>query len=600
MATVHVGRLLGQVGFSRTVAIKRLHPQFAMDPDFCGQFLDEARLVARIRHPNVVPTLDVVAAAGELFIVMDYVDGLSLAQLLRQVRDNRGLVRIPLVATIMTGVLQGLHAAHEAKSDRGAPLGIVHRDVSPHNVIVGVDGVPRVLDFGIAKAAQRAQTTTAGIVKGKLAYMAPEQIMSGQVSRSTDVFAAGIMCWEAITGQRLFAADSEIALVNQVMQAPIMPPSRVGRGIAASLDAVVLRALERDPRKRFATAADMAKAVEDAIGLVSARTVGEWVREIGGDALATRAEMVAQVESESAAESGIEAHAAMRRSFEGVPANISPQTGLAMVSSPPGGAPHAPKMMARHPASLQGPPGLTTNPGVGPHQGVVPPLPMGPGASDSALIVPSVMRSSMESLLATSGSDASTSQFSNLSITPVQGPSLLMQVGMILGAVVTAVILAVTVVYVVHGRSNAVAATRPPASARVAAASSASAPAAAVALTNAHGTPSAASASAGVASAGSAAARASSASSSVATAPVATAAAAAGTAPATAAGAASTTPSSAAPSSAPPSSAPAGTPATPTTPAFGSGSYAPSNVPSTVHSPRPTTSHPHNPQYSRD
>src|SRR6516225_8996456 len=159
MATVHLGRLIGEVGFSRTVAIKRLHPQYAADPEFVSMFLDEARLAARIRHPNVVPTLDVVATKGELFLVMDYVPGESLARLSRVCREQRRPIPHRITSAVMAGALHGLHAAHEAKSERGAPLGIVHRDVSPQNVLVGADGVPRVLDFGVAKAAGRMQET---------------------------------------------------------------------------------------------------------------------------------------------------------------------------------------------------------------------------------------------------------------------------------------------------------------------------------------------------------------------------------------------------------------------------------------------------------
>src|SRR5262249_30807867 len=162
MATVHFGRLLGPVGFSRTVAIKRLHAHFAADPEFVSMFLDEARLAARIRHPNVVPTLDVVATAGELFLVMDYVPGETLSRLIAASNAQRRWIPLPIAAAMACGVLHGLHAAHEAKSERGAPLGIVHRDVSPQNLLVGTDGVPRVLDFGVAKAAGRLQTTRDG------------------------------------------------------------------------------------------------------------------------------------------------------------------------------------------------------------------------------------------------------------------------------------------------------------------------------------------------------------------------------------------------------------------------------------------------------
>jgi eukaryotic-like serine/threonine-protein kinase len=169
MATVHLGRLLGPVGFSRTVAIKRLHPQFTEDPDFVSMFLDEARLAARIRHPSVVPTLDVVTAGGEIFLVMEFVLGETLARILRTLAPKGERIPLPIVASVFSNVLHGLHAAHEAKSERGTPLEMVHRDVSPHNVMIGVDGTARLLDFGIAKAIGRLQTTREDQIKGKLA-----------------------------------------------------------------------------------------------------------------------------------------------------------------------------------------------------------------------------------------------------------------------------------------------------------------------------------------------------------------------------------------------------------------------------------------------
>jgi len=178
MATVHVGRLLGAAGFSRVVAIKRLHRHFASDPEFVSMFVDEARLAARIRHPNVVPTLDVVRTEDELFLVMEYVSGEALSRLLRATREKGVPVTPRIAVTIGAGLLHGLHAAHTAKGERGEPLEIVHRDVSPQNVIVGTDGIARVLDFGVAKARVRLQTTREGQVKGKLAYMAPEQLTS--------------------------------------------------------------------------------------------------------------------------------------------------------------------------------------------------------------------------------------------------------------------------------------------------------------------------------------------------------------------------------------------------------------------------------------
>jgi serine/threonine-protein kinase len=299
MATVHFGRLLGPVGFSRTVAIKRLHPQFAKDPEFVSMFLDEARLAARIRHPNVVPTLDVVATQGELFLVMDYVQGESLSRLIRAARERHQRIPVRYVATIITGALHGLHAAHEAKNERGEPLRIVHRDISPQNVLVGSDGVSRVLDFGVAKAAGRMQTTREGQLKGKLAYMAPEQI-GGEVTRQTDVYAAAIVLWEALTAQRLFTGDNEGQILSKVLSGEHMPPSAIAPELPPELDAVVLRGLAKQPAHRWATAREFAIALERCLGIASSTEVGEWVESMAHGALTKRAEKIAEIESSSA------------------------------------------------------------------------------------------------------------------------------------------------------------------------------------------------------------------------------------------------------------------------------------------------------------
>ena len=299
MATVHFGRLVGQVGFSRTVAIKRLHPQFAKDPDFVTMFIDEARLAARIQHPNVVPTLDVVALEDELFLVMEYVQGEALSKLIRAARRRQETMPPPVALSIMAGALHGLHAAHEAKSERGTPLNIVHRDISPQNILVGTDGVARVLDFGVAKAAMRATSTRDGQMKGKVSYMAPEQMRGRGVDRRTDIFAAGIVLWEALTGRRLFDGNDPGEVLAKLLEDPIPLPSSVEPSLPQKLDAVVMKALERDVSLRYATARDFATALEEVSRPAFPREVGEWVETVGGDALSRRAEQVAEIESVS-------------------------------------------------------------------------------------------------------------------------------------------------------------------------------------------------------------------------------------------------------------------------------------------------------------
>lgn len=322
MATVHFGRLSGPVGFSRTVAIKRLHPQYAKDPEFVTMFLDEARLVGRIRHPNVVPTLDVVALEGEIFIVMEYVAGEAFSKLVKTAWTKGIPIPPRVAASIVSSVLHGLHAAHQAKDEHGRELGIVHRDVSPQNILVGSDGVARVLDFGVAKAAGRMQTTRDGQVKGKIAYMPPEQLSGGVVSRQADIYAAAVVLWEALAGRRLFDGETEALVLVRAIEGRIDPPSAVNPQLDESVDSVVLRGLARDPALRFATAREMALAIEQNIGLASPYEVGEWVEHVAAEELGRRAARIAEIESSSL----------------GAPAASSPKIGL---SAGPAEPPHS-------------------------------------------------------------------------------------------------------------------------------------------------------------------------------------------------------------------------------------------------------------------
>jgi len=300
MATVHFGRLSGPVGFSRTVAIKRLHPNFATDPEFVAMFLDEARLAARIRHPNVVPTLDVVATGGEVFIVLEYVSGESLARLWRAHAEVP--IPLPCALAIVAGLLHGLHAAHEVRDEQGHPLGIVHRDVSPQNILVGTDGVARIIDFGVAKAAGRLQETgDSGALKGKIAYMAPEQISGGEVSRRTDIYAAGVVLWELLTSRRLVDGENDAQRAAKILASQSSPsyepPSKWNPRVTPALDAIVKTALAWSPADRFATAKEMAALLERNGGLVAATEVGDWVAQLAGPALGERAGRLHAIES---------------------------------------------------------------------------------------------------------------------------------------------------------------------------------------------------------------------------------------------------------------------------------------------------------------
>jgi eukaryotic-like serine/threonine-protein kinase len=296
MATVHFGRLIGPAGFSRVVAIKRLHQNFAKDPDCVAMIFDEARIAARVRHPNVVATLDVVATSSETFLVMEYVHGESLARLWRATQAAGKCVEPRVVAAVMSGVLHGLHAAHEATGERGDTLDVVHRDVSPQNILVGADGVARLLDFGVARAKGRLQTTREGRVKGKLAYMPPEQFDGAPVTRQADVYAAAVVTWELLTGQRAFGGDQESAIIAAILSRPLLLPSKVAQHVPAAFDDVVARGMQRDPALRYATAREMAFDLERCVGVASMTEVFEWVQSNAQADLTRRALRIAAIE----------------------------------------------------------------------------------------------------------------------------------------------------------------------------------------------------------------------------------------------------------------------------------------------------------------
>jgi len=296
MASVHLGCLLGPAGFSKLVAIKCLHEVFAVENEFVAMFLDEARLASSIHHPNVVASLDVVAEQGELLVVMEYVHGETLAALLRSSRQSGETPPISVITRIMCDALEGLHAAHVA-SLAGRSLNIVHRDVSPQNLMVGADGNTRVLDFGIAQAAVRSQVTAAGTIKGKIAYMSPEQVRGFAVDARTDVFSAGVVLWLALTGRRLFEASNAHDAVNLLLTSPVLPPSAFASGLSTELDRVVLKALARSVGERFQSAHEFAEALRRAAPEGSRREVANWVVRVAKDGLARRLELLEAIEA---------------------------------------------------------------------------------------------------------------------------------------------------------------------------------------------------------------------------------------------------------------------------------------------------------------
>jgi hypothetical protein len=278
MATVYLGRMRRPMGFNRLVAIKCMHPQYAKDPSFASMFVDEARLTARLRHPNIVPTLDIVSDAGQLLIVMEYVEGESLAGLLKLVRDAGDRIPVAVACAVIHDLLLGLHEAHESTDDDGSALAIIHRDVSPQNVMVGLDGLARVLDFGVAKARSRVHHSNEGEIKGKIPYMPPEQLFGEGVDRRVDVYAAGVLLWESLVGQRLFEGSNEEALVRRIDAGDVPAPSTKVAGISPELDAIVMRAICKNAEGRFPTALAMAEAISGLVALPPRTEISSWIK----------------------------------------------------------------------------------------------------------------------------------------------------------------------------------------------------------------------------------------------------------------------------------------------------------------------------------
>jgi serine/threonine-protein kinase len=308
MATIHIARLVGDDGFSRIVAAKRLHAQFTEDPDFVEMFRDEAEIASKVRHPNVVPVLDIVLDGEEVVLVQEYVHGVPLDRLFRACGARAELIPPRIVAGIVAGVLSGLHAAHETTDVEGHPLGIVHRDVSPQNILVSTDGVPRLLDFGIAKARSSAHVTRAGLLMGKVAYMAPEQVRSeATLTRRADLYSCGVVLWELLALRRMHTSRLQTEILASVLNdgAPslleALEPKRSAMTkerweLLMQIAPIVTRATAMRAEDRFATAAEMLRALLRVVPAASALEVADWVKSRGSEYLERRQQVLARVE----------------------------------------------------------------------------------------------------------------------------------------------------------------------------------------------------------------------------------------------------------------------------------------------------------------
>jgi hypothetical protein len=309
MATVYLARAAGLGGFEREVAVKVTHPHLRESNEFADGLVEEAKVAVRIRHPNVVPVLDVGDDPYGVYLVMEYIEGESLSGLLRG-RDMPRAVGL----RILVDVLGGLHAAHELRTEDGASTGLVHRDFSPQNILVGVDGIARLTDFGIAKLSTRPGLTQSGTIKGKVSYMAPEQARGLGIDRRTDVWAAGVIAWEILAGRRCFAKGDELATLLQIISDEPLGLKARGVDVTDALDEAVASALDRDPARRPTTADDFRRRLEAAWckqgPLADTEQVAGFVQEAVGAKLVERrerAKKIVALQRETASLSRLEA-----------------------------------------------------------------------------------------------------------------------------------------------------------------------------------------------------------------------------------------------------------------------------------------------------
>ncbi len=288
MASVHLARADGPGGFQKWVAIKRIHRHLAEDETFIRMFLDEARIAARISHPNVAQVFDLGKHRDTYWIAMEYLHGEPLREIMRAVEEGGAPPMSPhLAARIVADAAEGLHAAHELRDKDGKLLNLVHRDVTPHNLFLTYDGAVKVVDFGIAKVTGRLANTRAGTLKGKLAYMSPEQVRGSAIDRRTDIFALGVVLWELTTGRRLFRMESDLETLERVQACVVPPPSSIVENYPVELESIVMRALAKDLNRRFPTAREISRALQQYLmkagSFVGSEEIGSYVKHVLSD-----------------------------------------------------------------------------------------------------------------------------------------------------------------------------------------------------------------------------------------------------------------------------------------------------------------------------
>ncbi|MDF2696094.1 MAG: Serine/threonine protein kinase PrkC, regulator of stationary phase [Labilithrix sp.] len=343
MANVYLAVMLARNGFSKLVVLKVPRAHVSEDTELLAMFLDEARLAARLNHPNVVQTYEVAEDSGRDVIVMEYLEGQTLSEILAHGKKANRPLPLGLHVRIVIEALQGLHYAHEATDYSGEPLRLVHRDVSPQNVFVTFDGQVKVLDFGIAKAATSSHVTQAGTIKGKVRYMPPEQFAGGDIDRRADVFAIGVVLWEAATGQKLWKGTSDSDVIANILRGNIPAPRDRKSDADERLDAIVRKALAFDPEDRYASCLELQEDLETFMESTTIRSstkdLGVFVSELFAETRRERHRVIDEQVRRATAESSGEYRVLGAGELLGSgPLSQSTITPLASSLAPPGGS----------------------------------------------------------------------------------------------------------------------------------------------------------------------------------------------------------------------------------------------------------------------